>query len=62
MANIRGYESNGVEYMYIDKAGRQMLASVENTSTAAVAHSVGSYLVYNNTLYEVTVAIAVGDT
>lgn len=62
MANIRGYEKNGVEYKYIDQAGRQMMAAVENTSTATAAHAVGTYLIYNDTLYEVTAAIAVGGT
>ena len=62
MANIRGYESNGVEYMYIDKAGREMMAKVENTSTATSAHTTGGYLIYNDKLYEVIADIAVGDT
>lgn len=34
----------------------------EASATAAYAHAVGSYFIYNDTLYVTTVAIAVGDT
>lgn len=43
--------NNAVEY----------IATTE-TSPAAAAHAVGKYLIYNGALYEVTAAIAVGDT
>lgn len=38
------------------------IATVETTSTASKAYSVGEYLVYNNQLYKVTSAIASGGT
>ena len=38
------------------------IATTEASSTASSPHAVGSYLFLNGTLYEVTVAIAVGDT
>lgn len=34
----------------------------EASATASYAHAVGSYFIYNDTLYVTTVAIAVGDT
>ena len=37
-------------------------SSVEATTTSAHAYAVGDYFIYNNTLYAVTAAIAVGDT
>ena len=37
-------------------------SSVEATTTSAHAYAVGDYFIYNNTLYAVTEAIAVGDT
>lgn len=38
------------------------IATVETTSTASKAYSVGEYLVYNNQLYRVTASIASGGT
>jgi hypothetical protein len=35
---------------------------VETSETSAHAYAVGDYFIYNNTLYAVTAAIAVGDT
>ena len=37
-------------------------SSVEATTTSAHAYAVGDHFIYNNTLYAVTAAIAVGDT
>jgi hypothetical protein len=37
-------------------------SSVEETTTSAHAYAVGDYFIYNNTLYAVTAAIAIGDT
>lgn len=37
-------------------------SSVEETTTSAHAYAVGDHFIYNNTLYAVTAAIAVGDT
>ena len=37
-------------------------SSVEATTTSAHAYAVGDYFIYNNTLYAVTAAIAIGDT
>ena len=37
-------------------------SSVEATTTSAHAYAVGDHFIYNNTLYVVTAAIAVGDT
>ena len=37
-------------------------SSVEATTASAHAYAVGDYFIYNNTLYAVTAAIAVGDT
>ena len=41
---------------------RGMIAGTETTSVASKAYSVGDYLIYNNTLYRVTLSIAQGDT
>ena len=37
-------------------------SSVEATTTSAHAYAAGDHFIYNNTLYAVTAAIAVGDT
>lgn len=37
-------------------------SSVEASATSAHAYAVGDHFIYNNTLYAVTAAIAVGDT
>ena len=39
---------------------KQMISNVES-SPATAAHAAGSYLIYNNTLYRASAAIAVGD-
>lgn len=44
------------------KANASTLATVESSSTASRAYSVGSYLVYNGILYRVTAAISSGQT
>lgn len=44
------------------KANTSTLATVESTSTASKAYSVGDYLVLNGQLYEVTTAITSGET
>lgn len=44
------------------KANASTLATVESSSTASKAYSVGSYLVYNGILYRVTAAISSGQT
>lgn len=44
------------------KANTSTLATVESTSTASQAYSVGDYLVLNGQLYEVTTAITSGET
>ena len=44
------------------KANTSTLATVESTSTASQAYSVGDYLVYNGILYRVTAAIRSGQT
>lgn len=49
-----------------DKEDNSVLANLEDnielTSTAALPHAVGTYLVYNKVIYRVTAAIATGDT
>lgn len=44
------------------KANTSTLATVESTTTASQAYSVGDYLVLNGQLYEVTTAITSGET
>lgn len=49
-----------------DKEDNSVLANLEDnielTSTAALPHAVGTYLVYNKVIYRVTAPIAAGDT
>lgn len=40
---------------------KQMISNAES-SPATAAHAAGSYLIYNNTLYRASAAIAIGDT
>ena len=50
-------------YEALQSGGAAMIeSSVETTTTSAHAYAVGDYFIYNNTLYAVTAAIAVGDT
>lgn len=44
------------------KSNTSTLATVESTSTASQAYAVGDYLVLNGQLYEVTAAVASGET
>lgn len=41
---------------------QKMLADAEANATAASAHAIGDYFIYNNKLYQATSAIAIGDT
>lgn len=62
IAGFRGVVNDNLDL--IDAAYAQSLeniAAIEG-STASAAHSVGTYLVQNGTLYRVTSAIAIGDT
>ena len=45
-----------------DYALKSMLSGVESTTTSTHAYSVGDLLIYDDTLYKVIVAIAIGDT
>ena len=57
--------ANGADWKDLDlsgKANTSTLATVESTSTASKAYSVGDYLVYNGILYRVTAAISAGQT
>ena len=56
---INANQLNGHQDTYFGKAGN--LAVVE-TSPSTEAHSVGELIVFNGTLYQVTLAIAIGDT
>ena len=52
---------NLIDALAAGAAGIENFAPAES-QTAAAAHAVGTYLTYNNTLYKVTTAIAIGDT
>lgn len=45
-----------------DLNGQQMLATIEESTTASKAYAVGDYLILNDKVYKVTVAIASGGT
>ena len=45
-----------------DEINGLSIIALKETSPATAAHAVGSFLTYNNDIYEVTKAIAVGDT
>lgn len=45
-----------------DLNGQQMLATIEASTTASKAYAVGDYLIINDKVYKVTVAIASGGT
>ena len=66
--SVRYYASGKVTvegslvYLSDKKANTSTLATVESTSTASKAYTVGSYLVYNGILYRVTAAISAGHT
>lgn len=50
-------------YEALQSGGAAMIeSSAEETTTSAHAYAVDDYFIYNNTLYAVTAAIAVGDT
>ena len=50
-------------YEALQSGGAAMIeTSAEETATSAHAYAVGDHFIYNNTLYAVTAAIAVGDT
>ena len=54
---------DGAIYEASQSGGAAMIeSSVEATTTSAHAYAVGDYFIYNNTLYAVTAAIAVGNT
>lgn len=62
--NITGqlYEQTDLVAALDAKANTSTLATVESTSTASQAYSVGDYLVYNGILYKVISAINSGET
>ena len=63
MAYIDELEVNSEVRKIQDTDGRAMIClSIESSSTAAEAHSEGSFFIYDNELYKATAAIAIGDT
>ena len=61
-ASGKGTVEGSLVYLSDKKANTSTLATVESTSTASKAYTVGSYLVYNGILYRVTAAISAGHT
>ena len=57
MSEIKEIRVGGTNYDLTDKN----IATIEDTSTASQAYSVGEYLAYNGILYKVTTAISKGD-